>query len=444
MNAPPDVRVAAGDVLVAVARKRRTLGAQLDRTRQQFGDERDRALLQELTTGVCRWRAAIDTLLEPCCNRPLSAVDEFTLAALRVAMYQLRWLDRVPAHAAVHAAVNAARERAGDRAAGFVNAVLRSYLRKSPLPALPERPGPGASRRQLLTYLSITLSHPMWLVARWLDRYGFEPTEAWCRFNITVPDMSVRAVRPATDLRAAFEAAGIDVVASPHAPDVLRLQRGAWSRLPQQVRDVLMIQDEASALVAHDVGAQAGDVVLDLCAAPGGKSVLLWQDMQATGTLITADRRQARLHVLRQALRAADVPVRTVQLDAVESLPFGQVFDRVFVDAPCSGLGTLRRDPDIKWHITLDDLPRLAETQRAILAQAAAVVRPGGTLVYATCSSEPDENEHVVSAFLATHPEFRSEPLTGSSVDADGFRRTRPDRDGLDAFFAARLVRAQA
>jgi 16S rRNA (cytosine967-C5)-methyltransferase len=434
--------VAAGDVLVAVARKRRTLGAQLDRTRQQFGDERDRALLLELTTGVCRWRAAIDTLLEPCCNRPLSAVDEFTLAALRVAMYQLRWLDRVPAHAAVHAAVNAARERAGDRAAGFVNAVLRGYLRRSPLPALPERPGPGASRRQRLTYLSTTLSHPMWLVARWLDRYGFEPTEAWCRFNITVPDLSVRATRPATDLRAAFEAAGIEVVASPHAPDVLRLQRGAWSRLPPEVRDALLIQDEASALVAGDVAAHPGERVLDLCAAPGGKSVLLWEAMQHTGTLVTADRRTARLHVLRQALRAAEVPVLTVQVDATQPLPFDATFDRVFVDAPCSGLGTLRRDPDIKWHVTLEDLPRLADTQRAMLDQAAAVVKPGGVLVYATCSSEPEENEHVVHAFLEQHQEFRLDPIP-SGGDEDGFRRTRPDRDGLDAFFAARLIRAR-
>jgi 16S rRNA (cytosine967-C5)-methyltransferase len=207
------------------------------------------------------------------------------------------------------------------------------------------------------------------------------------------------------------------------------------------VRAALVVQDEGSALVAHLVDAQPDMRVLDLCAAPGGKSVVLWADMRRQGLLVSSDTRPARLHLLRQTLRAGGAPARVVQLDAAQPLPFAATFDRVLVDAPCSGLGTLRRDPDIKWSVVLDDLPGFAAVQRRILDQAAEAVRPGGLLVYATCSSEPDENEQVVAAFLADHPHFGLVPWTGSGADTDGCLRTRPERDGLDAFFAARLVR---
>lgn len=435
------VRVRAARALVAVDKRRRTLAAELEHARRDLDDERDRGLLLELTAGVCRWRAELDAVIEHVSSRPLAAIDLETLATLRLALYQLRHLDRIPDHAAVHGAVEAAKTLAGDRAGGFVNGVLRGYLRTQAAITLPQAPGPDATRRQQLMYLSVTCSHPKWLVARWLDRYGYENTAAWCAFNNQPPEITVRVLEPGADAAAWLAARGVSAASGSFVPGMARLGPGAWAAMPEEIRAGLAIQDEGSALVAHATGAQPDDTVLDVCAAPGGKSVLLWNDMGQRGLLISSDLRPGRLHLLRQTLRAGGVPPKVVALDGRAPLPFGPVFDRVLVDAPCSGLGTLRRDPDIKWSVTLEDLPALAATQRLILQQAAAVVRPGGTLVYATCSSEPDENEQVVAAFLAAHSDFAPSPWTGPGADEDGTLRTRPDRHGLDAFFAARLVR---
>lgn len=435
------VRVRAARALVAVERGRRTLAAEIEHARRDLVDERDRGLLLELTAGVCRWRAELDAVISQCSSRPLSAIDAETLATLRLALYQLRHLDRVPDHAAVHGAVEAAKTLAGDRAGGFVNGVLRGYLRTQAAMVLPERPGPEATRRQQLAYLSVTASHPKWLVARWLDRYGFDNTLAWCAFNNQAPEITVRALDPQVDTTTWLAGHGIPATRGALAPEMARLAPGAFSDIPDDLRSQLAIQDEGSALVAHVVGARPDEQVLDVCASPGGKSVMLWNDMGQAGVLVSADVRPARLHLLRQTLRAGRVPSRVVALDATQPLPFGPVFDRVLVDAPCSGLGTLRRDPDIKWSVTLEDLPAFADTQLRILNQAAEAVRPGGVLVYATCSSEPDENEHVVARFLDANRDYVPAPWTGAGADADGTLRTRPGRDGLDAFFAARLVR---
>jgi 16S rRNA (cytosine967-C5)-methyltransferase len=435
------VRVRAARALVAVERRRRTLAAELEHARRDLADERDRGLLLELTAGVCRWRAELDAVLEQCSSRPLAAIDAETLATLRLALYQLRHLDRVPDHAAVHGAVEAAKALAGDRAGGFVNGVLRGYLRTQAAIHLPATPGSDATRRQQLTYLSVTHSHPKWLVARWLDRYGFADTLAWCQFNNQSPEVTVRTLAPEQDTVSWLAERGVPAVRGRYAPEVATLAPGVLGELAADVKSALAIQDEGSALVAHVVGAQPDEQVLDVCAAPGGKSVVVWNDMQQRGLLVSSDVRPARLHLLRQTLRTGGAPPRVVGLDATAPLPFGEVFDRVLVDAPCSGLGTLRRDPDIKWSVVLEDLPGLAAEQLRILQHAADVVRPGGTLVYATCSSEPDENEQVVDQFLADDARFARAPWTGPGADPDGCLRTRPTRDGLDAFFAARLIR---
>lgn len=448
-----NVRVLAARVLMAVESGRATLGAEVDRARRGLEDDRDRGLLLELTAGVCRWRAELDACLEPSSQRPLDTIDPPLLATLRLAMYQLRHLDRIPEHAVVHESVEAARALGASRAAGFVNGILRSYLRTRGALALPARPGEGATRRQQLAYLSVTLSHPRWLVARWLDRYGFEDTERWCQFNNATPDLTVRSRVPLTgdpSLVDRLSAAGVEASRGRYAPEVARLAPGVLGSLDPELRRELVVQDEGSVVVAHAAGATPGERVLDLCAAPGGKTVVLWTDMEGRGCLVASDTRRHRMQVLRETLRDASVPERLVVLDATEPLPFAPgAFDRVFVDVPCSGLGTLRRDPDVKWSITLQSLPGLAETQRRILLQAAAAVRPGGTLVYATCSSEPDENDDVVDGFLASVPTFTPAPIrvqggdSPSLVDERGRLRTMPPRHALDAFFAAVLVRRE-
>ncbi len=449
------VRVLAARVLMAVESRRATLGAEVDRARRGLSDERDRGLLLELTSGVCRWRAELDACLEACSQRPLDTIDAPILATLRVAMYQLRHLDRIPAHAVVHESVEAARTLDAPRAAGFVNGILRAYLRTRETIALPVRPGPGATRRQHLAYLSVTLSHPRWLAARWLDRYGFVDTEAWCMFNNAAPDVTVRARWPGPDAAAlisTLEQGGVPATRGLYANDVVRLAPGVLSSIAPGLRSELLVQDEGSVVVAHAAGARPGERVLDLCAAPGGKTMILWADMNAEGRLVASDLRAARMQVLRDTLHDSGIPEQLVALDATAPLPFGpETFDRVFVDAPCSGLGTLRRDPDVKWAVTLESLPDLAATQRRILAQAASVVKVGGTLIYATCSSEPDENDDVVDAFLAESGLFEAEGIDagngfgelGELIDARGRLRTTPARHRLDAFFAARLVRRE-
>lgn len=435
---------------MAVESRRATLGAEVDRARRVLTDERDRGLLLELTTGVCRWRAELDACLELCSQRPLETIDPPLLATLRLAMYQLRHLDRVPEHAVVHESVEAARTLEAPRAAGFVNGILRTYLRARDTITLPSRPTAGATRRQQLAYLSITLSHPKWLVARWLDRYGFDATERWCQFNNAAPDVTVRSRRPGVSVAELIETLGQDGVMASRglfAGDVVKLAPGVLGSLHADPRRDLIVQDEGSVLVAHAAGAKPGERVLDLCAAPGGKSMILWADMNADGCLVTSDTRWNRMQLLRDTLRDAGMPERLVVLDATRPLPFGpNTFDRVFVDVPCSGLGTLRRDPDVKWAITLESLPALAESQRRILSHAASVVRPGGSLIYATCSSEPDENDAVVDGFLLEHSSFSAEPIeidAAAIVDNRGRLRTTPAAHGLDAFFASRLVRRE-
>jgi 16S rRNA (cytosine967-C5)-methyltransferase len=448
------VRCAAARVLRAVGAGHTTLAAELDRERIGIDDDRDRGLLGEITTGALRWQAELDAVLAQASARAMDAIDPTVWAILRVGAYQLLHLDRVPAHAAIDEAVESTRALGHPRAAGFVNAVLRSVQRRTTAKALPPRPATSAGRPEQLAYLATTLSHPAWLVERWIARYGFEAAEEWCRFNNTAPNVTVRAASAAdtAEVLAALKAAQVGTTHAAEARGAATLPPGGLGRLPAPLRERIVVQDEASQLVAHLVGARRGMQCLDVCAAPGGKTDVIWRDMGEAGLLVASDRRPGRVRLLRTTLRRAGVPPRIVALDATEPLPFGAVFDRVLVDAPCSGLGTIRRDPDLKWKRTEADLARFAGTQHLMLTRAGATVRDGGLLVYATCSSEPEENEAVVEAFLESDRRFMAQPAgsggkhEGASrfVDGAGYFRTLPFRDGLDAFFAAVLVRSGA
>ncbi len=451
MAAP--ARVAAYEALRAVHQGHRDLPAALADSRRTLADERDRALTADIVTGTLRWRSAIDFLVVTLSQRPLERLDPEVLDILRLSVYQLLHLDRVPASAAVDDGVSLARYAGRTSATGFVNAVLRSLTRTRDRLPWPERPAPDASMDQQAAWLAIVGSHPAWLVRRWIGAHGFEPAERWCRFDNTPAPLTVRANRlrlTRDELRARLAGEGVTTEPARFAPDGLVVTSGNPITTGLAREGLFALQDEASQVVPLLVGAAPGETVLDLCAAPGGKTIALAAAMAGAGLLVAGDVRERRMRLLKQAVAAAGAPARLVQIDGRHDAPFQPVFDRVLVDAPCSGLGTLRRDPDIKWRRQERDLAVMAEGQQRLLRRAAAIVRPGGTLLYATCSSEPEENEAVIAAFLAERADFGPIDLRTTVgvesplhrlIDDAGHLRTWPWRDGLEAFFAARLVR---
>jgi 16S rRNA (cytosine967-C5)-methyltransferase len=452
----PARRVAV-DVLRRVNDGRSDLPAALAEARQRLTDDRDRALLVELATGTLRWQGAIDHVVVEFAKRPIERLDPEVLQILRVSIYQLLHLDRVPAAAVVNDAVALARAFRKSSAAGFVNAVLRHVSRsRTRLPLPPPPADPHDDRAGALTYLSVTLSHPAWLVERWLDRVGFAAAERWAQFDNRPAPLTLRAqtLRASVgDLQERLASDGVLTHRTRYAPEGLIVDSGnpVGSKLAEE--GLFVVQDEASQLVSLMSLAVPGERVLDACASPGGKTLAMAAAVAPSGQVIAADARPRRMALLRQTLETAGVAAPLVQLDRAAGAPFGSVIDVVFVDAPCSGLGTIRRDPEIRWRRQPDDLPVFAARQRQMLARAGAAVKPGGRLVYATCSSEPEENDEVVDSFLESHPEFRVvpsgtvagrlPPAAASLLDPDGRLRTRPWRDELEAFFAAAMVRLQ-
>jgi 16S rRNA (cytosine967-C5)-methyltransferase len=446
-------RVAAYETLRAVESGRTDLPSALARARSRLNDERDRALAGEIAVGTLRWQGAFDAVVEIFSGRSTARLDSEILTVLRLSMFQLLHLDRVPAAAVVDDGVELARKAGKRSAAGFVNAMLRRVSRERKRLPLPLRPEANAGRTAILDYLSTTLSHPRWLVSRWLDRYGFDAVERWAQFDNAPAPLTIRVNTLRTskaELREALAGAGVATREAAHAANALIVTDGNPLLTPLAHAGQFVVQDEASQLVGEFVGARSGERILDACASPGGKTTQMAAAMRDRGLIVAADVRGKRIDLLaRTVAESGATMIRILQADARGAPPFHQPFDAVLLDASCSGLGTIRRDPDVRWRRTESDLSVLADAQLRMLTQASAVVRPGGRLIYATCSSEPEENEEVVDAFRAEHPEFGVEPPAEvgqpvhSVLDSRGFLRTLPFAHGLEAFFAARLVRGE-
>lgn len=440
-------RIAAYETVLAVAAGRADLPAALAHARAKLRDERDRALAGEIATGTLRWQGAFDHVIQAFAQRPAGKLDPEILAILRTGIFQLLHLDRVPASAVVDDAVDLARKAGKKSAAGFVNALLRRVSRERTRLPLPDEPP--------IDLLSITLSHPRWLAARWLGRHGLERAKAWAAFNNSPAPLTLRVntLKVTVDgVMRDLAAAGVTAARARFAPNGLTVKDGNPLLTPLAQTGAFVVQDEASQLVGEYASAAPGEVIFDACASPGGKTTQMAAAMKGQGTIVAADVRGRRVALLVRAVAQSGAGnIRVVQADA-RAVPAARgAFDAVLLDAPCSGLGTIRRDPDVRWRRSADDLAVFASRQREMLESLATAVRPGGRVVYSTCSSEPEENEAVVQDFLEAHPEFRRQipdtfaghPALAGLLDAEGALKTLPFRDALEAFYAAILTRTR-
>jgi 16S rRNA (cytosine967-C5)-methyltransferase len=444
---PSPARALAARVLERVEREGAFADLTLERElTARAPDPRDVGLATELVYGTLRWQRYLDWILAPHSRRPLSTVDPRPRILMRMAAYQIVFLERVPAFAAVSDAVTLAHRRGERGVEGYVNAVLRSFAQRG------EREREPAPPRDPVEALAVRCSFPSWLAGRWVRRYGAAEAEALMRAMNERPPVTVRANTLRTTREALAERlrAEEELASRPTrlAPEGLEVEHGGlpgrWRAL---VEGHLVVQDEASMLVARLLDPRPGELVADVCAAPGTKTTHLAQLMEDRGRVLALDPQPFRLSRVREAaarLGTTIVEARDVSAEAAAPA-LALTCDRVLVDAPCSNLGVLRRNPEVKWRRRADELPASAARQQSILTAASRMVKPGGHLVYATCSLEPEENEAVARAFLETSLDFAVDPPRGFPVtpDADGAVRCVPHRHGTDGFTAFRFVRAR-
>jgi 16S rRNA (cytosine967-C5)-methyltransferase len=408
----------------------------------------DRRLATEIVMGSLRWQGALDQKVESLSGKPSSYFDAEVAATLRMGVYQILFLTRIPAHAVVNEAVELTKWANKRSAAGLVNAVLRKCKPLAAAPTYPEAAVSGTEWRAL-----VRAATPSWMLERWERQLGDAAAFALALASLQVPPATLRMRAGARDTVAAqLREQGVETNPGRFAPDALSIRSGDFYDSEVFRGGEVVVQDEASQLVAALLAPRRGDRVLDLCAAPGIKTAQIAEAL-GEGTLISCDVSAARLATMKRLL-AGRIPssVRTevLRLDATLKLPLAESFDRVLVDAPCSGTGTLARNPEIKWRLQPGELERLARMQAAILKSALEVLAPGGRLVYATCSLEPEENENAVEKALAAYSGLRllgREELArefsawSELFDASGYFRTRPDLHGMDGFFAAVIAK---
>jgi 16S rRNA (cytosine967-C5)-methyltransferase len=422
-------------------------------------EARDRALAMEIVYGVLRRLATIDWRLQPVLNKPLARLPTIVQMVLRIGAYQLLFLDRIPSSAAVSESVSLAKAQSRQLKrdwSGLVNAALRSLTREPspPWPSVQEHPSKA---------LAVRYSVPEWLSRRWIERWGIDRARTACEQVSMIPPLTLRINRlqiGRNEFLSRLQEAGFKAKPTRLSLAGVRLEEGApIPSLPGFEAGQFYVEDEAAQLVPPLLDVQPGDVVLDACAAPGGKSMHLAELMNDTGRIYAVDRSEARLKLLeanRRRLQHVNVfpivgDVRDHSWRKAMAPEVGRreglvLFDRILVDAPCSGLGVLRRHPEAKWRKTSEQFARHHALQRQILESAALCLRPGGVLVYSTCSTETEENEDVIDQFLRSHAEFRRESVApwlpdGSQdlVTDRGDLSTMGNWDSMDMFYAARL-----
>ena len=478
-----NARTVALECLLTLSHSSASIASVVDSAFGRYAiDGRERRLVNGLVYGVIRWQKQLDWVLNQFIN-PRFQLDARPRNILRLGAFQLLHLDGIPAHAAIFETVQLAtshprKSSGGRKTAGFINAVLRSVQRKGttvtypPLDANPTE------------HIALSLSYPTWLVKRWLRTHGVSWTLAFCRASNQIAPLAFRVNTLLTQREEVcqfLETKGLSASLSKIAPDGIALENGyrssavgsqeehSDSRKPKtdgysttfdatgelNLKDILnrndiYAQDESAMLVAHLLSPEDAGFIVDLCAAPGGKTTHLAHLMRNTGKIIAVDASAEKIALLQKNCRRVNAHnVETRVRDATKAdLAFIKTADAVLIDAPCSGFGTLRRHPDIRWNKTLEQVRALSKIQYNLLKNAAAHIKPGGILVYSTCSIEPMENEEVIQRFLTDFPMYRIEnarrflpDVPPSAITPEGFVQTFPHEHGVDGAFAARLRR---
>ncbi|OMD93263.1 16S rRNA (cytosine(967)-C(5))-methyltransferase [Paenibacillus odorifer] len=409
----------------------------------------DAGLVTELVYGSISRMNTLDYVLEGFVSKGIAKLQPWVRNLLRLSLYQIMYLDRIPSHAAVNEAVNIAKKKGHQGISGMVNGVLRSVLRAGDLPVLPE----GLSQAQRI---SILYSHPLWLVERWITEYGVDTAEAICASNNEPPAVSVRANTTMISREALLNQMieqGLQASASEVSPYGIVVKGGGNLALTSWYRDgYLSVQDESSMLVAEAVAPEPGMRVLDCCAAPGGKTAHMGELMKDEGSIYANDLHLHKAKLISdQAERLGLDCVSTGSADALElehTLEH-QSFDRILLDAPCSGLGVIRRKPDLKWRKQPEDVASVASLQRELLQSVSKLLKPGGILVYSTCTTEQAENSEVVADFLKQNPDFTAvtfastlwDRLEGTALAEGEGIQLLPHHYGSDGFYISKLQR---
>jgi len=450
-------RAAAFDILLRVERESSYASDLLHSAAYRTLSAADHALATELVMGVLRWRPRLDDEIAHTSSQSLPKLDLEILIALRLALYQFRWLDRIPHRAALHESVELVKRARKRSAAPFVNAVLRKLSKEQEAASIP----PCASVSSVVQSsspqsLAASWAHPLWLVERWSREYGLSVAEQICRHNQSPPVAAIRFRTLSAEAELTQE--GIPFLPGAFLTSTRRIQSGDVTKTQAFRQGHVVIQDEASQLVAAIVGERTQDEsrILDCCAAPGGKTLAI-ADQNPNAEIVAVELHPHRARLMRKLFASTTHPAPRIQTLVSDSshLPLTLPFDRILADVPCSGTGTLARNPEIKWRLTLEDLTELHDRQLAILRSAMAHLAPGGRLIYSTCSLEKEENEDVVEQALAENNSLRridcrsaldalkeQGKLTGidpSQLTRGPYLRTIPGVHPCDGFFAAIL-----
>jgi 16S rRNA (cytosine967-C5)-methyltransferase len=403
-------------------------------------NELDKGLMNEIVTGVVRWQMKLDWVLTGFFHGNFTKAETNVKNTLRVALYQILFLDKVPQSAAVNQAVEFIKRLRNQKIADLVNAVLRNIIRNIENIRYPD---PSEDR---IRHLAVVESHPTWLVNRWVARFGYDEAQKLLSSNNRRPDLTLRVNR----LKIAFDyflsqlsQNQIQFSRSTYLDYFVRVQHMAGIGSSEMFRQgFFSVQDESGGLAVELLDPKPGERIIDLCSAPGGKTMFIGELMKNVGEIVAVDRYETRLNIVKNAAQRLGVANAHFMVADAATIQLSSA-DKVLVDAPCSGLGVLAKKPDSKWRREPDDIRELVKLQRSILENATTLVKPGGCIVYSTCTTEPEENFDIIREFLTNHQDYSIEPpgeiIPKDVVSANGCIETFPHRHGMDGSFAVRL-----